>query len=137
MYGAALAAGFAHSLVLCPTVAPKTHVFGLNTSGQLGLGGTDPQLAQIVIGGPLTPFTGSTFIAAGNAHSFLIKGGIAYGFGSNALGQLGWSGKPLQTTPHPVPNLTGVLAVSCGADFTLFLVVDGGDGTDTMEPPVS
>jgi alpha-tubulin suppressor-like RCC1 family protein len=125
MRASALATGFSHSMVLNQsTVANpcnKIHSFGLNCFGQLGIGNTNPQPAPAFVGGASTPAIASA-IAAGGAHSFYIAGGLVYGFGSNAYGQLGWPGPSYQATPQEVPNVPNILTISGGGYHTLFLI---------------
>ncbi len=125
MLASALATGFGHSMVLnqSSVLNPcnKIHSFGLNCFGQLGIGNTSPQQTPSLVGGTSNPAIASA-IAAGQAHSFYIAGGLVYGFGANAYGQLGWAGPSYQATPQEVPNLPNILAISGGAYHTLFLI---------------
>ncbi|MDR0381651.1 MAG: S-layer homology domain-containing protein [Oscillospiraceae bacterium] len=65
-------------------------------------------------------------VAGGMTHSVLLKDGVVYTWGSGAQGQLGrGESVTASETPAPLEDLTSVLAVAAGYEFTLALRFDG------------
>jgi hypothetical protein len=65
-------------------------------------------------------------VAGGMTHSVLLKDGVVYTWGSGAQGQLG-RGEDVTVVeaPEPLADLSSVLAVAAGYEFTLALRFDG------------
>jgi len=119
--GGAVAAGGSHSLALKPN--GEVWAWGANNYGQLGDATTSQRKSPV----PVTSLSGVTAIAAGASHSLALKSdGKVWAFGSNAYGQLGVGATPSQSsTPVQVAGLTGVVAVSAGANHSLAITSDG------------
>jgi alpha-tubulin suppressor-like RCC1 family protein len=118
----AVSAGGRHSLALLAdgTVA----AWGANGSGQLGNGST----AESSVPVPVSGLSEVTAISAGANHSLaLLANGTVMAWGNNEGGQLGVGGGFTEgsTVPIPVKGLTGVTAISAGANFSLALLNDG------------
>jgi Regulator of chromosome condensation (RCC1) repeat/Bacterial TSP3 repeat len=120
----AIAGGQYHSLAV--TSDGKVYAWGLDQDGQLGDGGVDyqqnsPVLIDHVIGTAIE-------VAAGQSHSLaLTNDGHVWAWGSNGQGQLGdGSGQsqyyPVQLTDA---NLTDVVVIAAGKDFSVALKNDG------------
>uniref|UniRef100_A0A3P8WZL0 HECT and RLD domain containing E3 ubiquitin protein ligase 3 n=1 Tax=Cynoglossus semilaevis TaxID=244447 RepID=A0A3P8WZL0_CYNSE len=102
--------------------------WGLNTSGQLGLGKGEPsklfpQPLKSLAGIPLAQIT------AGGDHSFALSlSGAVFGWGKNRAGQLGLNDKQDRAVPCLVKFLRSqkVVYISCGDEHTAALTKDGG-----------
>lgn len=101
--------------------------WGANEEGQIGnggasdsVGGTDsPCQAE-----PVLVLDGVTAIAAGAFHSLAIReDGSLWGWGMNAMGQLGLAGD--KSVLAPAKLMDEVAAVAAGFDFTMVLKQDG------------
>ena len=111
--------------------------WGVNSSGQLGLGTTDNQpLPAAVQTAGKTPLVGVTAIASGGAHTCAqLTSTEVDCWGSNSNGQIGDGQPTLKTrlTPVPVPKLRGTtgLAVgdseTCAIDSTKTLLCSGNN----------
>jgi alpha-tubulin suppressor-like RCC1 family protein len=120
--------------------------WGANSSGQLGDGTTTLRILPVSVTG-LGSGSGTAKIYGGGTHSVALKSdGTALAWGANTNGQLG-QGVFDGTPPLPVDVLTGITAVSTGANgsHTLARKSDGtirswglnntgqlGDGTTTV-----
>jgi alpha-tubulin suppressor-like RCC1 family protein len=112
-----IAAGANHSLF---TKSDGTvYVMGDNTDGQLGLGSS---VTNVNVPRQLT--NGVSLIAAGSAHSLLVRGRTLLAMGLNSYGQLGDG----TTNNHYVPELVAtvlfgseITAVAAGANHSLFV----------------
>lgn len=118
----ALAGADSHSLAL--KADGTVWAWGGNWNGQLGNGTLDSgtSLPVQVIG-----LTGVAAIAAGGDHSLALKSdGTVWAWGSNYQGELG-DGTTVGTRSSPVPvsNLTGVIALASGFQHSLALKSDG------------
>jgi alpha-tubulin suppressor-like RCC1 family protein len=125
-------AGWQHTLVGLKD--GRVYAFGLNQSGQLGLGQLSERDAGFVQGLPSKPVT---HLAAGREHSIVVLDEKeVYVFGNSMYGQLGigkskWSNveKPVciaQPTHLPLPDPTDrIRQVVCGLDHTVFLTTTG------------
>ncbi len=116
--------------------------WGDNVYGQLGDGTfTDRTTPTSVVGLP----SNVVAVASGHYSSFaLTSDGRVFGWGWNALGQLGDGTKTNRNRPVAVGSLTGIQQVVGGRDFSAALAADGtvwawgsnangecGDGTTT------
>ena len=129
----ALAAGDAQSLALLSngTVA----AWGAGGMGELGDGTMTSSDVPVQVEGPAGPaLSNVTAISAGQLHSLALVRGFVYAWGSDSFGQLGDGGSSPEDVPVNVAavggtmngDLTGVSAISAGADFSLALVSGGG-----------
>ncbi len=141
----AIAAGGYHTLAL--KADGTVWAFGVNTSGELGLGfisfaeGTPQQvvgLSNVVV------------IGAGTYHSLAVTAdGAVWGWGENYYGQVGDGNSGVGAVPTPVQvlGLANVVAVDGGEGHSLALLDDGtvwawgrndfgqlGDGTNVDHP---
>jgi alpha-tubulin suppressor-like RCC1 family protein len=117
----AVAAGERHSLAL---LADGTAVaWGSNGFGQLGDGGTAESSVPVAVHG----LSGVTAIAAGARHSLaLLSNGTVMAWGDNESGQLGIGTTAEDSeVPVAVKGLSGVTAISAGANYSLALLSDG------------
>ena len=116
-----ISCGNAHTLIL--TNEETILSFGYNVFGQLCLGNDKNQVTL-----QQTPHSGIITISAGAFHSlFQKKKGEIYGWGSNALGELGLGyNEMFQLECAPIrdqpPN---IIKFSCGFSHSLFLDTDG------------
>lgn len=106
--------------------------WGLNAQGQLGRGAGfgNPALSPVQI----TTLSGVRAMAAGEYHSFAIKGdGTVWSWGNNSSGQLGINSRTSQVAPVQVAGLVATM-ISAGRAHSLFLdnaglVKASGDGS--------
>ena len=125
-----IAAGLAHSLVLCSDRTLST--WGSNTYGQLGTGGSPAgNLPVIVTAGPGLAGKTPVAIAAGDVHNLVLcSDGSLAAWGYNLNGQLGNGSTSNSSVPVSV-NMTGVLAgknitaIAAGNRHSLVLASDG------------
>ncbi len=132
--------GGSHSLALKPD--GTVWAWGSNSSGQIGDGTGTRRLVPVQV----TSLSGVIRIASGSKHSLALKSnGTVWSWGSNGSGQIGDGvNGSTRKSPVQVANLTNVIAISGGADFSLALKSDGtvwawglnssgqlGDGTTT------
>jgi alpha-tubulin suppressor-like RCC1 family protein len=138
-----IAGGRKHTLGL--TSEGTVFAWGLNSSGQLGVGSTVSSLTpvQVLAGAQGLGFlTGVTSIDAGNFHSIASTStGAVFAWGYNSNGQLGNGSTTNQNEPVQVlagvqgsGYLTGVSSVSAGQAFSTALATSGsafawGDNT--------
>ncbi|WAS89456.1 MULTISPECIES: RCC1 domain-containing protein [unclassified Corallococcus] len=120
----AMAAGVNHALALDED--GKVWGWGLNTSGQVGLGTISPTVLNPtqVAGVPQ-----GTALAAGAAHSLLVdeQFGNVWAWGQNAFGQVGTgsiSSTPV-TAPHPVDGVFAVTALVAGHNSSFAIIGNG------------
>ena len=118
--------------------------WGMDSSGQLGNGGTANKTTMVQVSG----LSGITSVSAGAYFTLALRNdGTVWAWGSNSNGQLGigTSGTSLQTTPVQVSGLSNIVAISAGYYHGLALRSDGslwawgmnsdgqlGDGTTTQ-----
>jgi alpha-tubulin suppressor-like RCC1 family protein len=128
----AITAGASHTIAL--GADGHIYAFGVNSSGQLGIGSTTAKSTPVEVEGPGgTGFlSGVVAVSAGSSHSLaLTQGGNIYAFGLNANGQLGDGSTTNATTPSEVEGpggtgfLSGVRSISAGFYFSLAVTQDG------------
>jgi alpha-tubulin suppressor-like RCC1 family protein len=118
-----------HTLVLLADGTVRAWGFG--TSGQLGNGGTSSSVTGVTVSG----LGNVAAVAAGSLHSLaLLADGTVVAWGVNDKGQLGLGSSSgpqtcgiaaCSTAPVPVPGLSGVVAISAGAGYSLALLANG------------
>ncbi|MEX2237777.1 MAG: hypothetical protein WEB00_09610 [Dehalococcoidia bacterium] len=116
----AIAAGGIHSLALLDD--DTVHAWGLDTSGQLGDGGTNTNQPTPVAVSSLTTVTA---IAGGVNHSLaLLSDGSVRAWGFDGSGQLGNSAAfdDGSATPVAVSGLSGVAAIAAGNSHSLAVI---------------
>ena len=97
----AFRAGRASAVVLNPT--PKLWSWGINTSGQLGLGNTTNRSSPVQVGA----LTDWAEVFGGTNRSFAIKtDGTLWSWGNNTLGALGQGNQTSRSSPVQVGALT-------------------------------
>lgn len=114
------------TLSLSPAVSAQTKGWGLNASGQLGIGNrVSPQLDPIVI--PEVP--DATAMDGFYQHTLFLKAnGTVMAAGANSAGEQGnglVQSTTMQTTPGPVINLTRIVQVAAGWSHSAALRDDG------------
>lgn len=125
-----LAAGHYHSLAL--KTDGTVYAWGYNNYGQLGDGSTGNRTAPAPV--EVTPgvaLGNVVAIAAGDGHSAAVTAaGTAYAWGYNVRGSLGDGTTSNRSRPAVVKDvagnaLTGIIGVSAGVQYTMFLKSDG------------
>lgn len=112
---------------------PIARAWGINSFGQLGDDSFAPRSKQVpVIDEDGVGSLGNvSSLDGGQNHTVALKNGIAYAWGHNGSGQLGYDPDPGTTAredsdrPGQVSGLTDVLDVAAGSNFGLALVSDG------------
>jgi alpha-tubulin suppressor-like RCC1 family protein len=117
----AIAAGGSHSLALLSN--GTVMAWGYNANGQLGNGTIVGSDVPVAVSG----LSGVTAISAGAAHSLaLLSNGTMMAWGANLGGQLGnGTTNNGEVTPVAVTGLSGVTAISAGANHSLALISGG------------
>ncbi len=121
------AAGMAVSEAAMLTVAVHHYIavaWGQNTYGQLGSASTEPSYLPE----PVSGLSYVTAVAGGTRHSLaLLSNGTVMAWGADEWGQLGGGGEALTMSDVPiqVPDLTNVVAIAAGANFSLALRSNG------------
>lgn len=98
------------------------YVWGLNTSGQLGLGDVVNRSSPVQLG------SGNEYskISAGTAQTLAIKtDGTLWAWGSNNVGELGLGDIAGRSSPVQVGSLSNWSQVSTGLDHSLAVKTDG------------
>ncbi len=95
---------------------PQLWTWGLNTSGQLGLGNITNSSSPIQVGA-LTTWSS---IAGGFRHTIALKtDGTLWTWGINNTGQLGLGNITYYSSPKQVGALTNWLSIAGGRDHTI------------------
>jgi alpha-tubulin suppressor-like RCC1 family protein len=116
----AIAAGASHALALLAD--GSVYAWGLNNSGQLGVG---DGLARALPTKVTLP-AAAVAIAAGTIHSLVVlDDGRVFAWGDNTLGQLGNGARDPTPDPVEVPGISGAIAVAAGIGHSLALLGDG------------
>jgi alpha-tubulin suppressor-like RCC1 family protein len=118
----AVAAGSAHSLALLKDGSLRA--WGENNYGQLGDGTTVNRTKPVAVHG----ITNATAVATDAEYSMaLLADGtvMTWGYGSAALGRPGIVSRSVNSTPLPVPGVTGITAIAAGGAHALALRQDG------------
>lgn len=120
-----ISAGVGHSLAL--NNDGTVWAWGDNSEGQLG--NNDSQLLNSATPVQVGKFADVIAVAAGGAHSLaLSKDGTVWAWGNNEFGQAGY-GQVDQFkksyVPRQVQDLTDVVAIAAGMDYSLALKSDG------------
>ena len=64
--------------------------------------------------------------SVGESHTITVSDdGVAYSFGKNTLGQLGFGNEYYCEIPSPIPDLPKIKMVSCGKNFTVCVDYEG------------
>lgn len=116
----AVAAGGSHAMALLDDGSVVT--WGLNDSGQLGLGdvATRSTPTKVTLDRP------AVAIAAGRLFSVaVLDDGRVFTWGANTIGQLGDDARIAQSVPVRVKDLTDVIEVAAGSEHVLALKRDG------------
>jgi len=116
----AIAAGDSHSVAL--KADGSIWSMGNNTSGQLGIGSTDPDIFNPVVHAvPVRENSTANdwvTISAGGRHSVALKAdGSLVSWGENAFGQLGDGTTNLHNSPIPPDTVAPVLTITAGPVF--------------------
>lgn len=132
-----MVSGDSHSCIL--TTAGKVRCWGNNNAGQLGYGNTlnigdaAARLPHTAGDVPLRPNDPVVQITAGNNHTCaLLQSGLAYCWGQNSAGQLGYSSNQNIGDGEPVVsagfiNVGGVLSIiAAGGDHTCGVLKETG-----------
>jgi alpha-tubulin suppressor-like RCC1 family protein len=116
----AIAAGSSHALAIQDD---RTLVaWGLNASGQLGLGNLNNSLAPVKVGTDTNWFA----IAAGGNHTLAIKlDRTLWSWGSNSDGQLGEGSTTQSTVPKQVGTGTDWVSVAAGRSHSMAIDTSG------------
>ena len=119
-----IAGGGSHTIICLSDGTIRT--FGLNTSGQLGLGNTtSPQTSPQTVTGITTAV--HVACAVGGAHTIVVlSDGTLRSFGFNGSGQLGLGNTiSPRSSPQTVSNITTGIAAACGQNHTIVYLSDG------------
>jgi alpha-tubulin suppressor-like RCC1 family protein len=109
-------AGGSHSCTI--SAVGTVSCWGRNANGQLGNGTTTSSSTPVPTASLGTPH-GAVMVSGGPYHTCaLLASGTVKCWGSNAEGALGNGTTADATTPVPVSNLTGVVAVTAGGNTT-------------------
>ena len=109
----AISVAGAHS---CAITTTGTKCWGLSADGQVGYGGTEPQVTPITIG------TGTEqAISTGTYHTCARLPGDLRCWGRGSEGQLGTGSTSSSTLPIQVPGYSGTPAITAGSEHTCVL----------------
>jgi alpha-tubulin suppressor-like RCC1 family protein len=114
-----VSAGDGHSVGIKGTTTPVLMAWGQNTSGQLGLGNTNPvnQPTQIVVVVPASKPLWTSLACSGSYSLALRSDGVVFAWGDNANGQLGQLGGGNLNVPTAITLLTvQVVSIAAGTN---------------------
>ena len=101
-------------------ISTKTHIWGSNNDGRLGLGHSNNQNSPQELGLPNVIST-----SCGGFHTItLTKSGKIYVWGWNNYGQLGLGHNEDQNSPQEL-GLQNIISINCGAYYTIALTKYG------------
>lgn len=122
-----MAAGDRHTIIVTQT--GRAFAFGDNSSGQLGLGHTNPVDKVSCIKSLKFTTDEKVIMAACGRESTLVatNHGALYAFGSNDNSQLGLGDEDIQATPKSIERLRGLKwkQIAMGAEHACALTTDG------------
>ena len=111
------------------------YTFGLNSTGQLGLGDTTNkniptkiENLEYTLNGTTTtiPATNIIAVSCGDIHTAILKSdGTVYTFGRNNEGQLGLGDTTQRNTPTQIQGHEDIIEVSCGLYHTAIVKSNG------------
>ncbi len=114
-----VSSGDRHSCARMP--AGTVYCWGLNSSGQLGVGNTAPLATPTAVVG----LTGVSKIVAGDDHTCAVKADTTvWCWGLNASGQLGNGSTVSSSVPTQVSGLAGATTIAAGDDHTCVIRTD-------------
>lgn len=120
-----ISGGWSHSLAL--DSEGKLWAWGLNEDGQLGDGTNDSQTTPVAV--QINALTTITAVDCGGDHSMALDSlGRVWAWGYNGDGELGGGTTENNSNvpvPVPVPNLTDIIAISAGGEYSIALSSDG------------
>ncbi|MGE5396210.1 MAG: Ig-like domain-containing protein [Chitinophagales bacterium] len=101
--------------------------WGYNSSGQLGIGATTTaKLSPVQVKGYDTDYiSGVQAVCCGSNHVVALKDGEVLTWGDNSKGQLGIGTKTDKTRPVKIGNLSNVIAIAAGGNYSMALKSDG------------
>lgn len=125
-----ISCGRNHTAVL--TKFGRVYLFGLNIYGQLGTSinttTNNPNPVPILLN-----IENIVLVECGGNHTVIaLQNGSVLSFGNNQRGQLGngeLTGSFINFEPQTVLGISNIISVSCGNEFTAFLLSDGGVAT--------
>ncbi|HET6898112.1 MAG TPA: hypothetical protein VFK70_07185, partial [Vicinamibacteria bacterium] len=123
--------GFSAGHSFARTSDGRTFAWGINGTGQLGVGSTDPVPTPIEV----TGFSNLHEVSSGGDHTVALRAdGTVWTAGLNAFGELGDGTTDDRWAPVQVEGLTDIVHVSAGWFYSLALKADGtvyawGDNT--------
>lgn len=113
-----VAAGQDHT---CARSSTSLVCWGVNAYGQLGSGDSTPYTTPVAV-----ELANPLGLSAGRFHTCaLASEGPVFCWGSNALGQVGAAGTGVLPNPTEVAGLSGVVALTLGADHSCALSIEG------------
>ena len=115
-----VAAGGRHALALLAN--GDVYAWGVNLSGQLGLGDSTGRLTPTKVTLPAA----AVAVAAGGAHSLaVLADGRVFAWGDNSSGQLGNAGRLPSAVPVALTGIADAVQVAAGRTHSLALLADG------------
>jgi alpha-tubulin suppressor-like RCC1 family protein len=115
-----VSAGGTHTLLATP--GGLLYVWGLGTSGQLGLGSTASKSTPTIV----PTLTGVVSVSGGLVHTLAATSdGRLFAWGSNSSGRLGDGTTKSSQVPLEITSLHDVVQVAAGGSHSLALTADG------------
>ena len=120
-----VALGQQHTCARKPDLSVKC--WGDDSSGQTGTGGAAADAGILATPTAIASITDAVRIAAGQLHTCIVrKSGTVSCWGENQDGQLGdGNSNTRSSVPVDVKNVSGAIAVACGANFSCALKSSG------------